>query len=94
MIECVKARNALSEKHKKSVKAAQKWTEAGKGPKNEKQEAQRQMDDAQARDEGALLELVSKLILHAQFETFWTFRMKQYRRRYHKFLCIIMCNDI
>lgn len=85
MIEAVKSRNELSEKHKKSVKTAQKWTEAGKGPKNEKQEAQRQLDDAQARDEGALLELVTKLILHAQFETFWAFRMQQYKRRMHKF---------
>lgn len=38
-----------------------------------------------AKDEGFLLDLVTRLILHAQFDQFWTFRVDQFRRRINKF---------
>jgi len=71
MQECVKIRTDLYQKWMKSVSRAAKWEAPGGAPKNEKQEAQRSVDEATARDEGLLLDLCNKLILHAQFEQFW-----------------------
>jgi hypothetical protein len=76
MIEAVRTRFDLASRHTKSVAKAAKWSAApGNAPKNEKQEAQKAADEQQAKDEGVLLDLINKLILHAQFEQFWTWRM-------------------
>jgi len=48
-------------------------------------QAQKVQDEQVAKEEGQLLDLVNKLILHAQFEQFWTFRMQQFRTRLHQF---------
>ena len=86
MGECLRGRMDLLAKHQKSLKNAAKWSASpAAAPRNEKQEAQKSMDEAQAKDEGLLLDLVNKLILHAQFDAFWTFRMTQFRKRLHQF---------
>jgi len=86
MLDVLKSRAELASKYTKSLAKAQKWTsEPRYHPKNEKQEIQKAADEAQARDEGQLLQFVTHLILHAQFDQFWTFRVKQFKRRMNQF---------
>lgn len=86
MSETLRVRMDLHARHQKSVARAAKWTASpANAPKNTKQEEQKQMDEQVAKEEGMLLDLVNKLILHAQFEQFWTFRMQQFRTRLHQF---------
>ena len=85
MSEAVRARFDLAARHAKSVTKAAKWTAApGNAPKNEKQEAAKQQDEEQAKDEGLLLDLTNKLILHAQFEQFWTWSVQQQHALTHR----------
>lgn len=51
----------------------------------QKQETARQTDDQTANGDQQLLDLVNKLILHAQFQQHWEWRVEQFRKRLHQF---------